>query len=256
MSVRRLWSRDELLLAFRLYCRTPFGKLHQHNPEIIDLAGLIHRTPSAIAMKACNFASLDPVQRTRNIAALRNASRADRSLWKEFRNDPEAIASEAEQAFSLLNDQDVEAEEQRWQIPKGPTEIERVVRGRRVQHFFRASVLACYELQCALSGISIVELLNASHIIPWSVDVQRRADPTNGICLNTLYDRAFDRGFITFDEAFRVVISPCLRMTSPDSMHQELLVDIEGRKLEFPSRFGPDQAALTYHREHIFRSTA
>ena len=36
---RRNWSRDELLAAFNLYCRTPFGRLHRGNPDIIALAG-------------------------------------------------------------------------------------------------------------------------------------------------------------------------------------------------------------------------
>ena len=81
---RRPWSRDELLVAFRLYCGTPFGKLHQHNPEIIETARLLGRTPSAVGMKAINFASLDPVQQARNITALGNTSRADRALWDEF----------------------------------------------------------------------------------------------------------------------------------------------------------------------------
>jgi hypothetical protein len=60
--VRRndLWTRDQLLLALRLYMRLPFGRLHRLNPEIIQLAGQIGRTPNAMAMKACNFANLDP----------------------------------------------------------------------------------------------------------------------------------------------------------------------------------------------------
>ncbi len=58
MPQRIAWTRDQLLVAFRLYCRTPFGKLHQHNPEIIHLAAKLGRTPSAVGMKACNFASL------------------------------------------------------------------------------------------------------------------------------------------------------------------------------------------------------
>src|SRR3989337_951894 len=94
MPTRVPWSRDELLVAFRLYCRTPFGKLHQHNPEIIDLASLLGRTPSAVGMKACNFASLDPALKARNVAALRNVSRADRELWERFSRNAEGIAAE------------------------------------------------------------------------------------------------------------------------------------------------------------------
>jgi putative restriction endonuclease len=64
------WTRDQLLVAFRLYCQTPFGKLHSKNPQIIQLSNLIGRTPSAIAMKVCNFASFDPTHQTRGISAL------------------------------------------------------------------------------------------------------------------------------------------------------------------------------------------
>lgn len=54
------WQEDELLLTLHLYCRTPFGKLHKTNPDIIQLANTIGRSPSAVALKAVNFASLDP----------------------------------------------------------------------------------------------------------------------------------------------------------------------------------------------------
>jgi hypothetical protein len=72
---RVAWSREELLVAFRLYCRTTFGRLHRLNPEIIELARLLGRTPSAVGMKACNFAGLDPVQRARHIWGLGNVVR-------------------------------------------------------------------------------------------------------------------------------------------------------------------------------------
>jgi putative restriction endonuclease len=39
------WTRDQLLIALRLYMRTPFGKLHGRNPEIVSLAAAIGRTP-------------------------------------------------------------------------------------------------------------------------------------------------------------------------------------------------------------------
>jgi len=93
MPTRVPWSPKELLVAFRLYCRTPFGKLHQHNPEIIALARVLGRTASAVGMKACNFASLDPVQRARHISALGNVSRADRALWERFEGNAEEVAA-------------------------------------------------------------------------------------------------------------------------------------------------------------------
>ncbi len=40
------WTKDQLKLAFHLYCQLPFGKMHGRNPEIIELATLI-RHPDA-----------------------------------------------------------------------------------------------------------------------------------------------------------------------------------------------------------------
>ena len=61
MSVtRKGWARQQLLVAFSLYCQMPFGKLHSRNPEIIKFAEHIGRTPSALAMKLTNIASLGP----------------------------------------------------------------------------------------------------------------------------------------------------------------------------------------------------
>jgi putative restriction endonuclease len=95
-------------VVFRLYCRTPFGRLHQRNPDIIRLAGLIGRTAGAVAMKACNFASLDPNEQARSIKALGNVSIADRDLWKAFLNDSEAVALEAEAAYSATVGKDLD----------------------------------------------------------------------------------------------------------------------------------------------------
>ncbi len=252
MPTRVPWSRDQLLVAFRLYCRTPFGKLHQHNPEIIELSRTLGRTPSAVGMKACNFASLDPIQRARNISALGNVSRGDRELWDAFQENPEAVAAEAEAAYARLTGRDAPPLDTELDLPDGPTEVTRTVRTRRVQAFFRAAVLASYEYRCALSDIGVPELLNASHIIPWKVNTGRRADPRNGIALNVLYDRAFDRGLITFDDGMRIVVSARLRAGDVPPLQRQVLVEMEGHPLRLPYRFAPDPVAMAYHREHVF----
>src|SRR5690606_19083438 len=90
------WTEDELLLTLHLYCRTAFGKLHRHNPDIIQLANIIGRTPSAVAMKACNFASLDPALSQKG---LHGASKADRALWNAFMQNATDIAEQAEALY-------------------------------------------------------------------------------------------------------------------------------------------------------------
>jgi len=261
MPRQRPWSDNELLLAFRLYCHTLFGRLHARNPDIIALAERIGRTPGAVAMKACNFASLDPVQQARGIKALGNVSRGDEALWQRFTEDPEAVASQAEASYAKLFEDQVKQElaednVQEFLLPDGPTEYERMVRMRRVQRFFREMVLVSYENKCALSGLAVPQLLVASHIIPWKDDERRRADPHNGLCLNALYDRAFDCGLIGLDDSLRVMVSPLLRSNAPPPLHRDALLALEGRELHRPVRFAPDAQAVQWHREHVFRACA
>jgi hypothetical protein len=301
------WTREQLLVVFRYYCYAPFGTFHKTHAEIKRLARMIGRTPDAVSFKGGQFASLDPLQRARGVRGFGNTSLADRALFAEFLHDPERIAAEAQAAYARLSGAEPADEADgagesveigtvpgaalppgiATQPPAGPSESERVVRVRRVQAFFRSVVLAAYRNRCAISGLRIRELLNASHIIPWNADVSRRADPTNGIALNAIYDRAFDRGLFTFDEECRVVLSPKLRDEMRDVRSEALptaaksrrrktagerrppqdeggpvpLDDlkhwfgIEGRPLELPGRFGLDRNALAWHRENVFVGT-
>lgn len=251
MAKQNLWTRPQLLIALRLYMRTPFGRLYGTNPEIVALAERIGRTSNALAMKACNFANLDPEQQARGLSA---TSQADRALWQEFTANPEQIAAEAEAAFAALDPAAPapEPDDPLLQPPTGETETPRLIRARRVQSFFRAAVLTSYGHRCAISGIALPELLVASHIIPWSASVERRADPTNGLCLNALFDRAFDRGLITIDADHRVVVSKRLADGLTDADLSCSLSEVHGEELKLPDRFHPDRDALAYHRTSIF----
>jgi putative restriction endonuclease len=77
---QKLWTREELILAINLYCTIPFGRLHKLNPEVKSLAILIGRTPSSVAYKLVNFASLDPSLKARGIKGASNASNLERVL--------------------------------------------------------------------------------------------------------------------------------------------------------------------------------
>lgn len=246
------WTRDQLLIALHLYMVLPFGRLHQRNPEIVDLAGRIGRTPSALAMKACNFASLDPAFTATKRKGLSGASENDRAIWNEFNVNPEKIAAESEETLASVSQFPEDGVLPLPQAPTGDTDVHRWVRTRRVQSFFRAAVLVSYSERCAITGLAIPELLIASHIIPWSESIERRADPTNGICLNALFDRAFDRGLITVDQELRVVVSEKLRIAASRAELDGSLQDAHGRQLRLPQRFPPDSEALAYHRKHVY----
>jgi len=248
--VRRNWQRDELLLVLHLYCRTPFGRLHSKNPEIIKLAKVIGRTPGAVAMKAVNFTNLDPALVQKGLSSV---SKADRQLWNEFLENSNLIALAAEDLHERrVEPIVVEKKVRDFVLPAGDSESVQQVKVRRVQRFFRNSVLVSYEGRCAVSGLKIPNLLIASHIIPWKVSEERRADPTNGILLNSLYDKAFDKGYMTFDEDWRVCLSKDLKNHLADSDLSRRLLDIEGEKMAMPKRFIPDSVAITYHRNDVF----
>ena len=82
--LKRLWTREELIVAINLYYKLPFGKLHKGNPEIIMIANRLGRTPSSVAWKLVNFASFDPSLKARGIKGASNASNLDKQIWNEF----------------------------------------------------------------------------------------------------------------------------------------------------------------------------
>ena len=254
--MKNLWSRDELMLAFNLYCRIPFGKMHKSNPDIIALAGTISRTPDAVAMKLVNFASLDPVQRKRGIRGLSHAGKEEKRIWEEFHGDWENMAAESQEAILKRRGlrKTIHDDDEQWKDRLSATESVRLVRSRLVQQFFREVVLASYESTCAVCSLGLPELLNASHIIPWSEDIKRRADPQNGIALCALHDRAFDRGLLSINHDYRILVSKNAKLPAPPRLHTVGLLDIEGQPLRLPTRFLPDPQALAFHREHVYQT--
>lgn len=251
---RKQWSRDESIAVFNLYCRTSFGRMHKSNPDVIDMAKNIGRTPSAVAMKMVNFASLDPFNRRRKVKGLQHISRLDEQIWEEFHEDWDRLALESQQSLAKLLAKDRKEYELELALmePDIPTEARVTTKVRLVQRFFRDAVLSSYNYSCAVCTIGLCSMLNASHIIPWSIDEKRRADPSNGLSLCAFHDRAFDRGLITIDEDLRVVLSPRARVQDPPKLHRVGLLEVEGQPLSKPDKFSPDQSALSYHREKVF----
>ncbi len=102
------WTREELIVAYNLYCKLPFGRLHNRNPEIISLASLIGRTPSALAWKLSNFARLDPSLQNRGISGATHGSRRDKEIWDEFAHDWERLSFESEELLAQMKGKPIE----------------------------------------------------------------------------------------------------------------------------------------------------
>ena len=256
-SVR--WTKEQLKLAFHLYCQLPFGKLHSKNPDIVELATLIGRTPAAVAMKLVNFASLDPVITNSGRTGLNNASAMDREIWEEFHADWEGLASECsalnqqlrqEHGQSEISELDI-AEQEELEDYSGETR--QALTAQRVkQHFFRRAVLSSYQERCCMSGLSEPRLLIASHIVPWAKDRNNRLNPRNGLCLSAIHDRAFDKGLIALSDDFKVILAESLKRRN-DLFARDVFLPLEGKPIELPERFSPNPEFIARHRAEIFQ---
>ena len=250
-----LWTKEQVKLAFHLYCQLPYGRIHGRNPEIIELARLIGRTPDATAMKMLNIASLDPAITSTGRSGLGNASALDREVWGEFHADWERLAVECEMLRRGLglDAEPTKNEVEEFLVPEDFTgETRRVVTEHRIkQHFFRRAVLSSYRGKCCMSGLSEPRLLIASHIVPWSKDKANRLNPSNGLCLSAIHDRAFDKGLITLSDDFRIAVSRELH-SRDEPFVREVLLPLEGRVIELPERFAPTQEFVARHRAEVF----
>ena len=254
MSSGSGWTRQQLLVAFALYCRLPFGRLHSRNPEVVSAAAAIERTPSALAMKLTNIASLDPAITSSGRTGLKKTSAKDRAMWDEMHDDWEQFAVEVQDAYEAVQLPARQIDESAQGPPDYPVGEDRLGQTtfRIGQSFFRATILSAYDERCCITGLSIPSLLVASHIVPWRHDKRHRVNPRNGLLLSTLHDKAFDRGIITLDDDMTVRISP--RHTGRDNTFFSTSIErYEGQSIRIPEKFVPDKDLLAYHRTHIFQ---
>jgi putative restriction endonuclease len=256
MAVNR-WSEDETKSALYLYFQLAFGQIHSGNPEIIALAQALGRSPSSIAMKLANFASLDPKITETGRKGLAGASALDRRVWTDFNEnwtrlvaDAESLASSNLSGTTVLKEEAVAFVHQPYD---GPTTIAAIIEQRVGQNFFRRAVLANYDNRCCVTGIADARLLNASHIIPWSADEHNRHNPRNGLCLSATFDRAFDRGLMSVDQDGRARFSETL-LQSESAETRTIFGFYEGNPLLEATRFDPDPAFLKWHHENRYGS--
>ena len=248
------WTYDETLLAFELYCRIPFGKINSTHPEIKKLAILLNRTSAAVSMKMGNIARLDPDEITRGVKGLSNGAKLEKTIWENFNKDNEALI---QKACTLREKLSKELGVASTLIPDNTpigTTREAIIKQRVGQSFFRATVLASYDYKCCLTGISIPEFLTASHIKPWrDSDGKEKINPRNGLCLNALHDRAFDKGFITLDNDYRIVVSDKLKKAKNlDQVTRDFIVDTEHKQIMLPAKFKPSKEVIQFHNDVVF----
>ena len=126
------------------------------------------------------------------------------------------------------------------------TERDVLAKARIGQDLFREELLKLWHARCAVTGCRTPELLCASHIKPWKPsDATERINPYNGFLLSPALDKCFDRGYVTFDDDGRIVLSK--RLTTRELEALGIHSRMRLRRIDQQHR-----RFLKYHREHIF----
>lgn len=258
------WSRRETLMALAFYLCPPSPRKNWDDidVEVQLLAQSIGRTVGAVCFKIGNLKACDP---NRTGSGFSNAAKMDAQIMSEYISDPEATLSEAmyeleQSGISISYDGRIEGTGPSRPNATHTLGLERMaeVRARVHQDYFRTVLLTNYENTCCLTGIGFPELLTASHIKPWAKATQsERLMPSNGLLLNALHDRAFDRGLITLDDNYRIVVSSSVPHT-PSNDHW--LHSFAGRKIRLPkcndTSIWPNLDFIHYHNDCVFEQCA
>lgn len=264
MAAGRRWTREELLVALNLYHKLTFGQLHARQPAILAVAEKLNRGANSLALKLCNFASLDPALKVRGIKGLQGASSLDREAWKQFHETLDESAPASEEALRRLFELDESRELEvvpkegiriRRRPDQGATETTAQVKQRRGQDYFRDAVINNFGGRCGVTRLEVRELLIASHILPWGTHPEERLNVRNGLCLSRLHDAAFDRGLIAFDDERKMILSSRLKAALPQTAIRDNFGAYEGQPLHLPDDAAlPDNQFLTFHRTRIFKT--
>ena len=245
------WTREEEIIVFNLYCKIPFQKSSKTHPDVVRIAQLIGRTPSAVNMKIGNYGSFDPNLKRQGISGLTNVSKLDKQIWDEFNGNWDELAFLSEKLIAKLENVPIE-EKVSAPIPVGYEKT--ITTKQRVnQSFFRNALLSSYSSACCITGISNSSLLLASHIKPWrdSSDSEK-TNPENGLLLNALHDKAFDAGLITVTPDYLIRVSDKITDKFDGQIIKRFFGDYNKKKITLPEKFYPKKEFLEYHNDIVF----
>jgi len=254
MSARRNWTREETLKAFALYFILPSGKHDKKNADIIALANELQRTPSSIVLKLGNIKANDPMKKGKGLA---HGSKLDAQIWEEYQQRGDELTAEA---MNLLLDTaqrtdnpGIALEYVGRGLPEGKDRTV-VATTRANQSYFRNALLDNYERHCCLTGLGLEPLLIASHIKPWSTadPATERLSPENGLLLNALHDRAFDKGLITISPELHIVVSRKVPHLAEGRPEYDYLWHFHNQRIDVPGPFRPRREFIEYHNDVVF----
>ncbi len=125
-------------------------------------------------------------------------------------------------------------------------EKEAIIKIRENQGVFRELLLEKFHHKCVLCGITLNELLIASHIKPWSKSNNiEKLNQNNGLLLCAMHDKLFDSGLISFNEKGNILISSKIDKANQvfSNLNSEMNIPVTEQNATF----------IKYHRENIYR---
>lgn len=255
MATSPNWTREELILTFNLYLKLPFGKMHKGNDQVKKLASILgRRTPDSVAIRLTNFASVDPYHQQRGIKGMGGGYKQVKPVWDEFINNQENLVFESERILAQYQHKTIEEAypeiDLEFKDLKGEVKT-RLVKTRVNQSVFRQMILKTYDSRCAISGIDLPELLVAGHIVPWAANEHERLNPENGICLSSLYDRAYEKGLICIDTDYTLLVSNQLRHHTTKEFYQRYFGYFDHKSIRLPKSYLPKKEFLAYRLERF-----
>jgi predicted restriction endonuclease len=144
-------------------------------------------------------------------------------------------------------DSDIEADVESIVSEDNVTDTDKatLIKTRIGQGNFRQKLISLWG-GCAVTGYKDASMLVASHIKPWRASSNvERLDGYNGLLLLPTLDKAFDSGFISFDLAGRILISPLLLEPESLGISETMSVNLKPE----------NQAYMEFHRDSVFRNT-
>ena len=248
------WTYQETQMAFALYYLIPANEIDKKGADVWKLAEGLGRTPRSVAMKLWNIASLDEHRIDLGKAGLRHGSSLDDKVWADYREQGDEFVWEGLKLLDTVLSRENLTPAVQYATSSTREGRERVVQAKQRinQGYFKNCLLQNYDNRCCLTGLRTSDLLVASHIKPWSKceNGAERVDPKNGLLLNALHDKAFDRGLITLSRNMEIIVS---RKVTHDEPNDLWIWSFNGKQIEMPSCNAPALEYIEYHQDCIFQ---
>lgn len=125
----------------------------------------------------------------------------------------------------------------------------KMLKQRIGQQKFSDNVKNNYYNKCCfpMCNIEGPEFLIGSHIARWADNVELRGDTANGLSLCLIHDKAFEKGYFTLDESYKIIVHNKDKMAS---WLQANLCAVEGQEIK-SRKIDPSLTALGCHWKRI-----